>query len=48
MDGNKNFWNKVKTFSESYFTFSGFLIPQEEAEQAIRDGVLFKIGRAHV
>ena len=42
MDGNKNFWNKVKTFSESYFTFSGFLIPQEEAEQTIRDGVSFK------
>lgn len=45
MDTNaskNNFWNKVKTFSQEYFTFNGFLIPQEEAEQAIRYETSFK------
>ncbi|MCM1224277.1 MAG: DUF389 domain-containing protein [Lachnospiraceae bacterium] len=42
MDSTNNFWNKVKAYSEEYFTFNGFLIPQNEAEEAIRDEVSFR------
>ena len=38
----KNFWNKVRHYSEEYFTFNGFLIPQEEAEKSIREDVTFR------
>lgn len=39
---NNNFWNKVKVFSQEYFTFNGFLIPQKDAEAAIREDVTFR------
>lgn len=42
MNPDNKFWSKLKTYGEEYFTFNGFLIPQEEAEQAIRDEVSFK------
>lgn len=41
-DTSNNFWNKLKAFTEDYFTFNGFLIPQQDAEQAIREEVTFK------
>lgn len=34
--------NKLSSFFLNYFSFNGQLIPQEEAEQAIRDGVSFR------
>ncbi|MCM1489642.1 MAG: DUF389 domain-containing protein [Muribaculum sp.] len=37
-----NFWNRLRNFSEEYFTFNGFLIPQADAEQAIREEVTFR------
>lgn len=39
---NNRFWNKVKVYSEEYFTFNGFLIPQKDAEDAIREDVTFR------
>lgn len=39
---NNKFWNKVKVYSEEYFTFNGFLIPQKDAEDAIREDVTFR------
>lgn len=39
---NNNFWNRVKVFSQEYFTFNGFLIPQKDAEAAIREDVTFR------
>lgn len=39
---NNNFWNRVKLFSQEYFTFNGFLIPQKDAEAAIREDVTFR------
>ena len=39
---SNKFWNKLKVFSQDYFTFNGFLIPQKEAEETIREGVTFK------
>lgn len=41
-DSTNKFWNKLRYFSEQYFTFSGFLIPQAEAEQSIREDVTFR------
>lgn len=41
-NSKSNFWHKMKILSEEYFTFNGFLIPQEQAEQAIRDEVTFR------
>ncbi len=42
MDYDNRFWNRLKRYAENYFTFSGFLIPQEEAEQSIREEVSFR------
>lgn len=39
---NNKFWNKLRVFSEDYFTFKGFLISQQDAEKAIRDEVSFR------
>lgn len=39
---NNNFWNRVKVFSQEYFTFNGFLIPQKDAEASIREDVTFR------
>lgn len=38
----KNFFNDVKDRLQSYFSLNGFLVPEEEAEQSIREGVTFK------
>lgn len=35
-------WNKIKEVAVSYFTLTDFLVPQEEAEQTIREGVSFR------
>ena len=34
--------NQLKTSLAGYFSFNGYLIPEEEAEQTIREGVSFK------
>lgn len=36
------FLNDLKSELEGYFTLNGYLIPEEEAEQSIREGVSFK------
>ncbi|MDE5941726.1 MAG: TIGR00341 family protein [Muribaculaceae bacterium] len=36
------FWNDAKDELQGYFSFNGFLVPEEEAEQSIREGVTFK------
>ena len=36
------FLNNLKSELEGYFTLNGYLIPEEEAEQSIREGVSFK------
>lgn len=41
-DTKNKFWNQVRAFSQEYFTFNGFLIPQKDAEDAIREDVTFK------
>lgn len=35
-------FNKVRNFLAGYFTLSGYLVPQEEAEKSIREGVSFR------
>ena len=37
-----NFANRISNFFVNYFTLTGDLVPQSEAEQAIRDGVSFR------
>lgn len=39
---HKNFINRLSDFFVNYFSFSGQLVSQQEAEAAIRDGVSFK------
>lgn len=39
---NQNFANRVSNFFVNYFSMSGQLVPQSEAEQSIREGVSFK------
>lgn len=39
---NQNFLDKLRAQLEGYFSFNGFLVSQDDAEQAIRDGVSFK------
>lgn len=41
-DNLTNFWSKVRNVFVSYFTLSDYLIPQQDAEQAIREGVSFR------
>lgn len=41
-DTSNKFWNKLRSFSQEYFTFNGFLIPQKDAEEAIREDVTFR------
>ena len=36
------FFSQLKSELEGYFTLNGFLVPEEEAEQSIREGVNFK------
>lgn len=36
------FFTDLKTSLDNYFSLNGFLIPEEEAEQTIREGVSFK------
>lgn len=36
------FLNDLKSELEGYFTLNGYLLPEEEAEQSIREGVSFK------
>ena len=38
----KNLFNDVKDRLQGYFSLNGFLVPEEEAEQSIREGVTFK------
>lgn len=38
----KNFINRLSTFLINYFSFSGQLVSQQDAEAAIRDGVSFR------
>lgn len=41
--GNANkFFQDVKSGLKGYFSLSGFLVPEQEAEQSIREGVTFK------
>lgn len=37
-----NFFNKISAFFINYFSLSGQLVSQEEAERNIREGVSFK------
>lgn len=37
-----NFLDRLRNWSVSYFTLTDFLIPQSEAEEAIREGVSFR------
>ena len=39
---NTNFLNKIRNQVKDYFDLSGFLLPQDEAETAIREGVSFR------
>lgn len=42
METNKNFASRLSNFFVSYFTLTPDLVPQADAEQAIRDGVSFR------
>ncbi|MDE6490628.1 MAG: TIGR00341 family protein, partial [Muribaculaceae bacterium] len=35
-------FNRIKDFLAGYFTLSGHLVPQDEAEASIREGVSFR------
>lgn len=39
---NKKLLGRIKDFMVNYFTMSGYLVPQPEAEQSIREGVSFR------
>lgn len=41
-DNANKFWKNLKGYLEEYFTFKGFLIPQKDAEAAIREDVTFR------
>ena len=39
---SNNFLEKAAARLQDYFTLNGFLLPQDESEKAIREGVSFR------
>lgn len=39
---DNSFWTKFRHLAEDYFVFTPYLIPQEDAEASIREGVTFR------